>query len=121
MLNYILLQEGLNGQDGNQWGFWIMMIAIFVVMYLFMIRPQQKKQKELQKQRDAMKKGDKVITAGGIHGEIKEVKDNYFLITIAKDLHIRVDKGSVYAAEETPAPAKEEKKEEKKEEVKEDK
>ncbi len=98
MLNLILLQavEGATKQ-GNQWSFWIMMILIFVVFYFFMIRPQTKKQKELQKQREAMKKGDKVVTAGGIFGEIKEVQDNAFIITIAKDVTIKVSKESVYA------------------------
>lgn len=74
-----------------------MMILIFVVFYFFMIRPQTKKQKELQKQREAMKKGDKVVTAGGIYGEIKEVQENAFIITIAKDVTIKVNKESVYA------------------------
>ena len=73
-----------------------MMILIFVVFYFFMIRPQTKKQKELQKQRDALKKGDRVVTAGGIYGEIKEVQDNALLITIAKDVTIKVDRQSVY-------------------------
>ena len=112
MLNFILLQSvemgaaGVAGSDptasgqGNSWTFWIMMLLIFVVFYFFMIRPQTKKQKELQKQRDAMKKGDKVITAGGIYGEIKEVQDNALIITIAKDVTIKVDKGSVYASAE---------------------
>ena len=77
-----------------------MMLLIFVVFYFFMIRPQTKKQKELQKQREAMKKGDKVVTAGGIYGEIKEVQDNALLITIAKDVTIKVSKESVYAAAE---------------------
>ena len=83
MLNLIFLQaaEGA-AQQGSQWSFWIMMILIFVVFYFFMIRPQTKKQKELQAQRDAMKKGDKVVTAGGIYGEIKEVQENAFIITI---------------------------------------
>ena len=72
------------------------MILIFVVFYFFMIRPQTKKQKELQKQRDALKKGDRVVTAGGIYGEIKEVQDNALLITIAKDVTIKVDRQSVY-------------------------
>ena len=109
MLNFILLQDAaaaaegfdVNGSgQGNSWSFWIMMLLIFVVFYFFMIRPQTKKQKELQKQRDAMKKGDKVITAGGIYGEIKEVQDNALIITIAKDVTIKVDKGSVYASAE---------------------
>lgn len=99
MLNLVLLQAAENPQ-GTGWSFWIMMILIFVVFYFFMIRPQTKKQKELQKQREAMKKGDKVVTAGGIYGEIKEVQDNTFIITIAKDITIKVDKGSVYASAE---------------------
>ncbi len=98
MLNLIFLQaaEGA-AQQGSQWSFWIMMILIFVVFYFFMFRPQTKKQKELQAQRDAMKKGDKVVTAGGIYGEIKEVQENAFIITIAKEVTIKVAKESVFA------------------------
>ena len=98
MFNLIFLQaaEGA-AQQGSQWSFWIMMILIFVVFYFFMIRPQTKKQKELQAQRDAMKKGDKVVTAGGIYGEIKEVQENAFIITIAKEVTIKVAKESVFA------------------------
>ncbi len=98
MLNLIMLQaETAANQGASQWSFWGMMILIFVVMYFFMIRPQTKKQKELQKQREAMKKGDKVVTAGGIYGEIKEVQENAFIITIAKDVTIKVSKDSVFA------------------------
>ena len=107
MLNFIFLlaqtatpaaAEGAQQQSG--WSFWVMMILIFVVFYFFMIRPQQKKQKELQKQRDALTKGSKVITAGGIYGNIKEVLETTFLIEVAKDVVINVDKGSVYVASE---------------------
>ena len=98
MLDLVLLQaEAGTAQQGNQWSFWIMMILIFVVFYFFMIRPQTKKQKELQAQREAMKKGDKVVTAGGIYGEIKEVQENTFIITISKDVTIKVSKESVFA------------------------
>lgn len=118
MLNLILLQaQTANAASGQQsgWTFWVMMILIFVVFYFFMIRPQTKKQKELQKQRDAMKKGDKVVTAGGIYGNIKEVQDNAFIIEIAKDITIKVDKGSVYAsADETQQAPKDDKKDSKK-------
>ncbi|MBQ2170960.1 MAG: preprotein translocase subunit YajC [Paludibacteraceae bacterium] len=107
MLNLILLQAEGAAQQGSQWSFWIMMILIFVVFYFFMIRPQTKKQKELQAQRDALKKGDKVVTAGGIYGEIKEVKENAVFVTIAKDIVIKVDKQSVFvAAEDAQAAAK---------------
>lgn len=127
MLSYILLQavdaaaevaqqESTNGAGSmGNWSFWIMMILIFVIFYFFMIRPQQKKQKELQKERDSMKKGDKVVTAGGIYGEIKEVQENAFIITIAKDITIKVDKGSVYkSADDAQQAPKEGAKEEKK-------
>jgi preprotein translocase subunit YajC len=107
MLNYILLQEAAATSGMSSWfsnpetmqqvKFWGMMILIFVVFYFFMIRPQSKKQKEIQKQRESMKKGDKVVTAGGIYGEIKEVKDNAFIITIDKDVTIKVSKESVFA------------------------
>ena len=97
LLNLILLQAEGAAQQGSQWSFWIMMILIFVVFYFFMIRPQTKKQKELQAQREAMKKGDKVVTAGGIYGEIKEVQETAFIITIAKDVTIKVSKDSVFA------------------------
>ncbi len=112
MLNLVLLQVGTDAaQQGNQWSFWIMMILIFVVFYFFMIRPQTKKQKELQAQREAMKKGDKVVTAGGIYGEIKEVQENAFIITIAKDVTIKVSKESVFAdVADAQQAAKEEKK-----------
>jgi preprotein translocase subunit YajC len=97
MLNLILLQAETAAEGQSQWSFWIMMILIFVVFYFFMIRPQTKRQKELQKQRESMKKGDKVVTAGGIYGEIKEVQDAAFIITIAKDVTIKVSKESVFA------------------------
>ena len=100
MLNLIFLQvaDGATQQGGgSSWSFWIMMILIFVVFYFFMIRPQTKKQKELQKQRESMKKGDKVVTAGGIFGEIKEVQESTFIVTIAKDVTIKVSKDSVFA------------------------
>lgn len=91
--------DGAQQQNGG-WSFWIMMILIFVVMWLFMIRPQQKKQKELEEQRKAMKNGDKVVTAGGIHGKIKQVEDNTFLVEIAPNTCIRIDKASVFAVAE---------------------
>ena len=84
-------------QGGSPWTMIIMMVLIFAVFYFFMIRPQRKQQKELQKKREAMKKGDKVVTAGGIFGEIKEVQEHTFLITISKDVTIKVNKESVYA------------------------
>ena len=105
MLNYILMMapaavEGAEAGPMQKYSGLIMMVLIFVVFYFFMIRPQQKKQKELQKQRDALTKGSKVVTAGGIYGIVKEVQETTFLIEVAKDVLIKVDKGSVYVAAE---------------------
>lgn len=80
----------------------IMIVAMIAIFYFLMIRPQQKKQKEIKKMRDALKEGDRIITAGGIHGKIKGVKENSFSIQIANDVIIKVDKGSVYP-DNTPA------------------
>lgn len=91
-----LLQAAPAGAGGSGWSMIIMMVVIVVIFYFFMIRPQQKKQKQLQKARESMKKGDRVITAGGIHGKIREVKENDFIIEIADNVSIRVDKTSVY-------------------------
>ncbi len=75
--------------------FLVMMIAIFVVMWLFMFRPQQKRQKELNNFRNSLAKGMKVITAGGIYGTIKEVKETYVLVEVDNNVDIRVDKSMI--------------------------
>ncbi len=74
----------------------IMIALLFVVMWLFMIRPQQKRQKEIRKFREGLGKGDKIVTAGGIYGTITDVKEKYFVVEITKGVSISVDKGSVY-------------------------
>lgn len=94
----ILLQAAPSGGMGGMSSTIFMMVAIFAVFYFFMIRPQQKKQKDLVKSREAMKSGDKVVTAGGIHGRIKEVGDTWFLVEIADGVRIKVEKSSVYAS-----------------------
>ena len=94
----VLLQaapEGGMGYSGI-----LMIVAMVAIFYFFMIRPQQRRQKEIQRSREAMKTGDKVIVAGGIHGRIKEIADTTMLIEISDGVRIRVDKGSVYASVE---------------------
>lgn len=71
------------------------LILVFVVFYLFMIRPQMKKQKELANYRNSLKKGDKVVTTGGIYGKIFEVKDNYVMLEVGGDLKLKVDKSAL--------------------------
>ena len=74
---------------------WIMLIAIFVVMYLFMIRPQQRRQRELRMFREGLQKGAKVVTVGGIYGTVSEIKDNHVLIEVDNNVRMRFDKSSV--------------------------
>ena len=77
-------------------GFWVIYIVIIVAfMYFLMIRPQQKKQKELVKFRNALEKGQKIVTAGGIYGTVKEVKEGYVLVEVDSNVAIRVDKNMV--------------------------
>jgi preprotein translocase subunit YajC len=99
MLNYILLlaPASTNPEAGpaNNWSGLLMILAIFVVFYFFMIRPQQKKQKEIEQFRKELKKGDKIVTIGGIYGTIEEVKETTLLINVDKNVTIKVDKASV--------------------------
>lgn len=76
-----------------------MMGLIFVIMWFFMIRPQQKKQKEIQKFRNAIGVGTEVVTAGGIYGTVRGIKDekNALEIEVANGVKIVVDRNSVYA------------------------
>lgn len=81
LLNSTLLLQA-QAQGGSLSGI-IMIVAMIAIFYFFMIRPQSKKQKEIKKARDAMQNGDKVITAGGIHGKIKDISENTILIEVA--------------------------------------
>ncbi len=70
-------------------------ILIIVVFYFFMIRPQMKRQKELRNYREALKKGDKVVTTGGIYGKVSEVKDTYVNVEIANGVIVKMDKSAI--------------------------
>lgn len=106
-LNLIMLQESAGGGIANI----LMIVALIAVFYFFMIRPQQKKQKEIRKFREGIKSGDRVVTAGGIYGKVRQVKENTFVIEIAQGVNITVDKGSVYpSAEQAQADANSEEK-----------
>ena len=104
-MKMILLQAaGQNGAGG--YSTIIMMVAIFVIFWLFMIRPQQKRQKELQQKRDALGINDRIVTSGGLYGVIKDIKQTEFVVEIADGVRVRVDKGSVFPAGDPEAAAK---------------
>lgn len=100
-LNSIFLLQAA-GEGGGISGI-LMIVAMIVIFYFFMIRPQNKKQKEIKKAREAMQNGDKVITAGGIHGKIKEISENVIIMEVAPGVSIKVDKTSVYPAGDSAA------------------
>lgn len=99
MLYTILLQAASGGSaasGGADWSFLIMIVFIIAIFYFFMVAPQQKKQKKINAFRDSLKNGDKVMTAGGIYGRIREVKDNTVILEIADGVRIKIDKNSIY-------------------------
>lgn len=95
MLNTILLQAGA-GAAGSGWSSMIMIIMIIAIFYFFIMYPQQKKQKKINNFRNSLQKGDKVMTAGGIYGRIREIKDNYVMLEIDNNVTIKIDKNSIY-------------------------
>ncbi|MDE5843033.1 MAG: preprotein translocase subunit YajC [Muribaculaceae bacterium] len=107
-LQTILLEQAA---EGNSWSGMLMIVAMIVIFYFFMIRPQSKKQKEIKKAREAMKRGDKVVTAGGIFGTIKNINeaDNTIMMEIAQGVSIKVSREQIFPA--GPEKAKEEDKE----------
>ena len=92
-LLFVFLQAG----GGGDYSFLIMMVAIFAIMYFFMIRPQNKKQKEIANFRKSLQVNQSVIAAGGIHGTIKEITDDYIVLEIASNVKIKIDKNSIFA------------------------
>lgn len=73
----------------------IPLIAIVVVIYFFMIRPQQKRAKEQKEFRENVQKGDKIVTIGGIHAKIVEVKDNELVIDPGNNYKLTVDRSAI--------------------------
>lgn len=98
-MNTLVLAAQAAGAQGGSMGMLIMMIAIFVIMWLFMIRPQQKKQKEIRKFQNSLTEGTKVVTGGGVYGTVKRVDltTNTVEVEIARGVVVVVDKNYVFA------------------------
>lgn len=82
------------------WQMPLLIVGMFAIVWFFMLRPQQKRQKEIERRRNELQKGSLVVTAGGIHGKIKEVNETDFLVEIAEGVRIRIEKTSVFAVQE---------------------
>jgi len=85
---------GATGIEGNLMSF-LPIIMMFVVLYFLMIRPQMKRQKEQKAMMDGLKKGDEVITSGGVLGKVTKVTDNYVTVEIAANTEVVVQKSAV--------------------------
>ena len=101
-MNFTLLSAA---QQGSMWPTILMMVALFAIMYFFMIRPQQKKQKEVNRFRDALAVGQDVVTIGGIHGTIKNIDGNIITLKVATGVDIRVEKAAINPNGTQPAQA----------------
>lgn len=110
MINSLILLQAAGDPNGGLYNM-LMIVLLVVIFYFFMIRPQQKKQKEIRKFREAIQPGDNVVTAGGIYGKVRRIKETTFVIEVAPNVQITVDKGSVYpsAQDATADPAAEQK------------
>ena len=97
-MNTILLSAQSNAGGGGM-GMLIMMVAIFAIMWLFMIRPQQKRQKEIRKFQNSLQEGTKVITGGGLYGTVKRINlaANIVEVEVARGVVVSVDKNYVFA------------------------
>lgn len=90
----ILLMAG-QGQNGGMGSSIIMIVLMIAIFYFFMIRPQQKRQKEEKKFRESLQKGQQIVTIGGMHGKIAEVKETTVVIEVAHEVKIEMEKASI--------------------------
>ena len=91
---FVLLQKPA-AQGANPLMTILMFALIIVVFYFFMIRPQMKRQKELRKFRESLKKGDKVVTTGGIYGKVANINENIVILQVDENTKLTVEKSSV--------------------------
>jgi len=95
LLNILLfMPQGEGAEDGGLMSF-LPLVLIVLVFYLFFIRPQMKKSKDQKKYRAAIKKGDKIVTIGGIHGKIIEVQDTTFTIEVEGQNRLKIEQSAV--------------------------
>lgn len=86
---------GAQGAGASGASFFVMLIAMFAVFYLLVLRPQQKQAKQQQAMRDSLKKGDRVVTTGGLYGTVSGVDENNVTLEIAQNVRVKFVKGAV--------------------------
>lgn len=95
LLNVVLMMGNQQGGKSSPYTSIIFLVLIIAVFYFFMIRPQSKRAKEERKFREGLQKGDKVITAGGLHGKIVEVQETTVIIEVLDQTRLKVEKSSI--------------------------
>ncbi len=102
---FILLQAQ-PVKESNPFMTFLPLILIIVVFWFFMIRPQMKRQKELKNFRDALQKGDKIVTTGGIYGKIVEIQEHAIIMEVEGQMRLKVDKAAIIKDMSDAAPSK---------------
>ena len=102
----VVAEGSENPATGGNWSFWLMIIAMIAIMYFFMWRPESKRRKQMENFRNNLKKGDKIITAGGIYGTIKEINPTSLLIEVDSNVTLRIDKNMVVGDPSANTPVK---------------
>lgn len=93
---YAMGQGGGQGAQGGMMGF-VPLILMFVIFYFLLIRPQQKKQKEHREMLDNLRKGDRIMSSGGIHGRITALDETTLTVEIADRVRVKMNRGHVAA------------------------
>lgn len=107
-----LLQAGSNASQSQSFGSLIVTVVLMIgIFYFFLIRPQNKKQKEMEKMLAALKKGDKVVTIGGIHGVVSSTKEKTIILKVDDNTKLEFNRSAIASvvkpeAEKKPEPAK---------------
>ena len=91
----VILQESSGASGFGGLGMFLPLLLIFLVFYLFIIRPQQKREKKRKAMIEAVKRGDKVVTAGGVHGKVHQVDETSVLLDVDGGVKLRIEKNSL--------------------------
>lgn len=97
--------SGAQPSGGSPWGFWLMLLLLFGFMWFFVIRPESRRRKQQQSFHAGLKKGDDVVTIGGMHGEIAAIEGNVITLKVADSLRLKFDRHAIARAASTPQDA----------------
>lgn len=95
MTHYPFFLMGPTNGEANPVAMFLPLILIFIVFYFFIIRPQKKKEDERKKMIEAVKKGDRIVTIGGVHGTVTQVDEGSVLVQVDTNTKLRIDKNAV--------------------------